>query len=130
MGRAMDMDRDTMICDQMSAMLDNALQQLRALDGGTAADISDEDQPMNDLLDVVRIITSRSLADEGQLQILHKAIGHLITEDPQAPRGSIQEAMAAAMDKAVKDASTPLQAGLLALVRYQLQGHRVGPLNA
>lgn len=126
----MDMDRDTMTCDHLGVMLNDALQQLRALDGGTAAHISDEDQPMNTLLDVVSSVTSRPLADEGQLQILHEAIGYLMTEDPQAPRGSIQDAMAAAVIKAVRDASTPLQAGLLALVRHQLQGHQTGPLNA
>ncbi|MGU3467761.1 hypothetical protein ACLBXO_23220 [Methylobacterium sp. C33D] len=126
----MNMDRDTMTCDQLGAILDDALQQLRALDGGAAAFIIDEDQPINTLLDVVSSVTSRPLAGEGKLQILHKAIGYLMIEDPQAPRGSIQDAMAAAVDKAVRDASTPLQAGLLALVRHQLHGHQIGPLNA
>ncbi|XYD10162.1 hypothetical protein R1A27_06515 [Methylobacterium sp. NMS12] len=125
----MNMDCDTMTCDQLGAMLDDALQQLCALDGGTAAHISDEDQPMDTLLDVVKAVTSRPLADEGKLQILHKAIGYLMTEDPQAPRGSIKDAMETAMNRAVRDAGSPLQAGLLAMVRHQLQGHRVGQLN-
>lgn len=113
---------------KMRREFDHALDVLAAIDAGRY--LGDPDRPMGAFLGALNGIACGGIKNDDELHVVRAAADYLTAEDPEAPRGSVEDAMAAALDEAVRRAESPLQAALLALVRHQLQGHRIHPLNA
>ena len=112
---------------KMHRQFDEALEDLAKLGAGKYS--GEPDQPMNDYNTILNSAASNPIANEDQLRILRQGIEHLMVE-AGAPHGSTEQAMEAAMQEAIDTAPAGLQGALLALVRHQLRGHRIDPLNA
>lgn len=107
--------------------LGHSIKVLVDLDAGQYMD--DPDKPMNEFIGILNGTARKPIVNDVQLRILRTGIEYLMEEPPRSPHGSIEAAMDAAMQKAIRMAETPLQGALLALVQHQLKGHRIGPLN-
>jgi len=91
--------------------------------------IDDPDKPMNEFIGILNETAREPIVNDVQLRILRTGIEYLMEEHPRSPQGSIEAAMDAAMQGAIRAAETPLQGALLALGQHQLKGHRIEPLN-
>ncbi|SFI85368.1 hypothetical protein [Methylobacterium brachiatum] len=107
--------------------LDRSIKNLVDLDAGQYMD--DPDKPMNELIGILNGTARKPIVNDMQLRILRTGIEYLMEEHPRSSQGSIEAAMDAAMQEAIRVAETPLQGALLALVQHQLKGHRIEPLN-
>jgi hypothetical protein len=107
--------------------LDRSIKILVDLDAGQYMD--DPDKSMDDFIGILNGTARTPIVNDIQLRILRTGIEYLMEEPPRSPHGSIEAAMDAAMQEAIRVAETPLQGALLALVQHQLRGHRIEPLN-
>ncbi|MCJ2059184.1 hypothetical protein MKL09_21915 [Methylobacterium sp. J-048] len=108
--------------------LDVTLELLADLDAGNYC--GDEDQPMLDFIEILNGTARDPIETDDQLRILHKGIAYLMQTESDAPRYSIEAALDIAIREAITGAPNPLQGALLALVRHQMRGHRINPLDA
>lgn len=107
--------------------LERSIKVLVDLDAGQYMD--DPDKPMSEFIGILNGTARKPIVNDVQLRILRTGIEHLIEEQPRSSQGSIEAAMDAAMQEAIRVAETPLQGALLALVQHQLKGRRIEPLN-
>lgn len=107
--------------------LDRSIKALVDLEAGQYMD--DPDKPMDDFIGILNGTARKPIVNDVQLRILRIGIEYLLKEHSRSPQNSVEAAMDAAMQKAIRVAETPLQGALLALVQHQLKGHRIEPLN-
>jgi hypothetical protein len=90
----------------------------------------DPDKPIQDFNEILNTVAYGVIEDSDQIQILRKGIDYLMRTEPEAPHGSIEDAMDAVIERAQDGLGNALDSALLALVRHRLKGHSIDPLNA
>lgn len=82
--------------------------------------------------DLLSSIARNPIESPEHMQMLRQSIDYLMKEGPEVFRGSLEDAMDAALAQAMsyERAASPLQTALLALARYRLQCMNFGGLNA
>lgn len=110
--------------EQLQIGIDQSLKLMAEQDAGMVH--SDPDQPNTMFLVALNDLVRNPVSNQTHLDMLHKAIGFLMAEEPNPYTGTLDEAIDDAFEDAIKNAG-PLQQALLAVARHRL---KQPPLNA
>ena len=101
---------------RIGADIDHSLHQFRQQADGKQLDCADE--PMITFLRRVNELVRNPIQHPKHAEMLQRALTYLMAEEPEPFRGTVEEAMDAAVEEAM-DSAGPREQVLLALVRHR-----------